>query len=575
MLLALAVLAFAQAGPARNPSVGGTPREATRAPEPPRVLVDATPVASTGKTVHAATAREFQAALDAAQLGDTITLSPDVTYKGPFTLPLKSGTGWITVQTTKLDRLPPAGTRVTPADARAMPKVITTSPDAALRTAAGAHHYRFRGIEFAAPMTTVNYGIVVLDGAPDAMRPMTTPAEVPHHLIFEQCFVHGHPGLSVSRGITTNSAHTAVIDSYISEIHASHDAQAIGSWNGPGPFKIVNNYLEASGENIMFGGAFASIPNLVASDIEIRRNHITKPLAWKPGEPNYDGSRWGIKNLLELKNAQRLVIDGNLFENHWASAQAGFAIVLTPRNEIKDGRWAMPWTTVSHVTFTNNVVRKVTAGVQIMGRENSDLLGYIGPRLSTPGVGFLIRNNLFDEIGTGTFNVPGSFAGKLFFITAGPTDVVIDHNTSSSLGSFLTGDDAAQTVSGFVYTNNLHPSTDYGIFASGKAPGAGVLQAQFPGAVVAKNAFIGSDAMNLKASYPDNFYLPSLTAAGLEDLGTGRLTAASRLKGRGTDGKDVGVDPDALTTARASASAVTPPPMPPITTAPMRAVPKP
>ena len=53
-----------------------------------------------------------------------------------------------------------------------------------------------------------------------------------------------------------NSARTAVVDSYLSDFHeVGADNQAVASWNGPGPFKIVNNYLEASSENILFGGA--------------------------------------------------------------------------------------------------------------------------------------------------------------------------------------------------------------------------------------------------------------------------------------------------------------------------------
>ena len=75
-----------------------------------------------------------------------------------------------------------------------------------------------------------------------------------------------------------NSASTAIVDSYISDIHeVGADSQAICCWNGPGPFKIVNNYLEAAGENVMFGGADPSIAELVPSDIEFRHNHCFKP----------------------------------------------------------------------------------------------------------------------------------------------------------------------------------------------------------------------------------------------------------------------------------------------------------
>ena len=55
--------------------------------------------------------------------------------------------------------------------------------------------------------------------------------------------------------------------------------KSIYSYISPYPFKIVNNYLEGAGENVMFGGADPRIKNLVPSDIEIRRNHFFKLLS--------------------------------------------------------------------------------------------------------------------------------------------------------------------------------------------------------------------------------------------------------------------------------------------------------
>ena len=42
-----------------------------------------------------------------------------------------------------------------------------------------------------------------------------------------------------------------------------------------GPFKIVNNFLEASGENILLGGGAATV---TPADIEIRHNHMFRGL---------------------------------------------------------------------------------------------------------------------------------------------------------------------------------------------------------------------------------------------------------------------------------------------------------
>ena len=72
-------------------------------------------------------------------------------------------------------------------------------------------------------------------------------------------------------------------------------------------FSVV---LEGAGENFMLGGADPAIPNLVPSDIEFRRNHCFKPLTWRIGDPSYAGTRWSVKNLFELKNAQRALVDG-------------------------------------------------------------------------------------------------------------------------------------------------------------------------------------------------------------------------------------------------------------------------
>ena len=533
-------------------------------PELPRVTVDTTPVPVAGRMIVVSAGGDFQTALNIAQMGDVIVLEAGATFRGPFTLPAKSGSGWITIETSTPSRLPARGTRVTPANASGMPKVITESSLPALRADAGAHHYRIRGIEFTAVATTTNYGIINFDGPP--------LAGVPHHLIIEQCYIHGHATLNVQRGVLVNSAYTAVIDTHISDIHwVGVDTQAIGGWNGPGPFKIVNNYLAAAGENIMFGGALPTIVNLVPSDIEIRRNYITKPLSWKADEPTYAGTPWTIKNLFELKNAQRVLIDGNIFEHNWPAAQSGFALLLTPRSELNaDGVWAMPWTTVSNITISNNIFRGIAAGIGISGRDQADH----GP--TVPGTGFLIRNNLFYDIGTPRW---GGW-GALFMLVNGIDDLTIQHNTSMSDGSFVIADNAGfppdVVNTGLVYTDNIHGAGPYGPVGPPPSPGGVVITHMFPAAVFTNNALIGPwptrgglDSSSIDIPYPGNFYPSSLADIGFVDplVADFRLTDASVYKNAGTDGKDLGVDMDALSTALTDAPNVTQPvPGPNVTT---------
>jgi hypothetical protein len=58
---------------------------------------------------------------------------------------------------------------------------------------------------------------------------------------------------------------------------------------------------------------------VVPSDIEIRGNHFRKPLSWRMEDPSYAGTLWTVKNLLELKSARRVLIEGTC----WSTASWG------------------------------------------------------------------------------------------------------------------------------------------------------------------------------------------------------------------------------------------------------------
>src|SRR5712672_1583603 len=118
------------------------------APAPPQTLLDTTPVAPTGTTINVPAGGDFQSALNAALPGDVIVLQAGAVYAGSFTLPVKNGTGWITVRTSAPDSsLPSYGSRITPAYASVLPKIVANSTMPAIQTAPGAHHFRFVGVE--------------------------------------------------------------------------------------------------------------------------------------------------------------------------------------------------------------------------------------------------------------------------------------------------------------------------------------------------------------------------------------------------------------------------------------------
>ena len=260
------------------------------------------------------------------------------------------------------------------------------------------------------------------------------------------------PRAAAAAGISLNSASTAITNSYISDIKAvGHDTQAIGGSNGR-PVLITNNYLEASTENIMFGGADPAIPNLVRRHQSHRQSRSPNRKAWRK-EP------WEVKNLFELKNARHVVVRDNTLENNWLHGQTGFAVLFTVRNQ--DG--ACPWCEVSDVVFEHNIVRHSSAGVMILGVD------YTHPSKQSHDI--VIRDNVFSDID----NQRWGGSGYAFQISGGPRDITIDHNTiiQDHGSGFIQVDGPA--IPGFVFTNNIVRHNEYSVAGPNLAPGKDAL----------------------------------------------------------------------------------------------------
>jgi hypothetical protein len=223
----------------------------------------------------------LQAALNAARPGDELRLAAGATFSGNFVLPVTTGETYITVRSDLPDEgLPSPRQRVTPQTAARFARIQSPNGDAALRTAPGAHHWRLLFLEF--PPTREGFGDIIQLG--DGSSAQATLAQVPYELTLDRLYIHGDPAFGQKRGISLNARIVTIRNCYISEIKGvGMDTQAIGGWNGPGPFAIENNYLEAAGEVVLFGGSDPAIPNLVTEDVSFRYNYLTRPMSWRDG----------------------------------------------------------------------------------------------------------------------------------------------------------------------------------------------------------------------------------------------------------------------------------------------------
>jgi len=515
LILFLGFVSVGTAGACAAAQAGMT---AAESPRLPLERVETNTPAPTGRTIRVAAGGDFQDALEKAKPGDLILLTPGVEYEGPFYLPKKEGDGWITIRSSAPESVLPPGTRARPEQAAAMP-ALTARRQAVLIAQKGAHHFRFERVEIRPRDGDFLYNVVLLGDNTLEWE------DLPHHFIFDRCYIHGDPRKGSRRGIALNSRHSAVINSHLSDFkEVGADSEAILGWGGPGPFHIVNNYLEAAGENLQFGGGQdPKIKGLVPADIEIRHNHLAKPLSWMPQHASYSGTPWLVKNLFELKNAKRVRLDGNIFEYNWLTPGYGFAIVFTVRNE--NGR--SPWSVIEDVTFTNNIVRHSPNGVNILGHDDIHPPSEQTKRVS-------IRNNLFEDIDASRWGGRGT----LYQVLDGTADVAIEHNTGFQSGTALLGIGAPHVR--FVFRNNIAMHNEEGISGRGTGVGWASLEKYFPEAVVEKNVLIGGESLSLR--YPqNNFFSESVEAVKFVGPAQGdyRLDGASAYR-------HIGVDMDAL-----------------------------
>ena len=536
--------------------------------------LDGTP--SPGKQIRVSAKSDLAGAVESAKCGDTLLLPAGASFE-VHELPSKKcdDQHYLTVRTDTPDsQLPPESMRISPAWAGVAslpgrPPFAQPSGGAAkllativVRRPAGTpvgDHIRFIGIEW----TT----------AADADIGRMVTAEHGDHVIFDRNWFHPAEGKEVGHAVGLfDGAHmVAIINSYISGLNCiarvgkCTDATGIGGGKGDeqiSTLKIYNNFIESAGENILFGGSAAT---QVPTDIEIRRNHLFRPMLWKEGQPGYiapaAGESYVVKNNLELKSAIRVLVEANLLENTWGGfSQTGYAILLTPKSQ--GGQ--CPICRVNDVTIRFNRIRNVAGVLQIANAPASHTGGF-----AADGGRYSIHDLFADDLHDQDYKGGGTF---LILVSWQPPvhDIEIDHVTAFVTGRLLSVLNPGAKLANFTLTNSVFSVGDrrpIGSAGGGPESCAGKNQALGGEAVVEAcfdpYRFDKNLIVNGSGSFPKgNLIVGSPEAAGIRDL-KGTISKDPRLchakgpgcskvspgAGAGSDGRDLGADIDAIEAA--------------------------
>ena len=558
--------------------------------ELPRVYVQSA-LANTpanGKTWAVTDSASLQSALNASACGDTISLQAGTTFGGTFSFPQKScdDQHWIIVRTSAPNSsLPAEGTRMTPCYAgvvslpgrpsfhctstsNVMAKLVytVTSGSGPVVFLAGANHYRLIGLEITRAANAVFVGNLAfpIKGA------------VVDHIIFDRVWMHGTTHDDTTRAFYLSGiSYFALVDSYLNDFHCESalgsctDSQDISGGLGDtqdNAIKIVNNFLEASAESIEFGGGRATT---TPADIEVRQNHFFKPLIWMKGQPGFIGGNHGnafiVKNHFELKNAQRVLFEGNVSENAWGGfSQAGFTLLLTPKNQHTPNGSVCPVCQVTDITVRFSKFSHTGSGFQIANAaDKGGLYALAGQRYS-------FHDLILEDVNATVYGGQGQLAQ----VSAGPTapilaDVQFSHVTAfpSSMLFDIGNDVSNPKMPNFMFANSIVTTGASPIWSTGGNQ-SNCSYTDIPTTTMTNcfaNYTFGSNALiAVPSRYPPslwpagNSFMLDPNAIGFVNFNNGNggdyhLQPTSKCKNAGSDGKDLGADVNAVISATANA----------------------
>jgi hypothetical protein len=542
----------------------------------PNSSMASTPAPGARKLVAAGA--NLQQALNNAHCGDTLLLQAGATFTGIFDLPAKAcdAQHWIVIRTSAPDSaLPAQGKRISPcyagvASLPGRPGLSCATPTKVMARlmgnkagpiilANGSNYYRLGpGLEITRPLSSLGYVNLV------------TPSGAAQHIVIDRDWIHGIPQYDTVRGVMLSGiTYAAIVDSYFTDFHcaaligACTDSQAIAGGTGSraqGIWKIHNNFLEAAAENILFGGVQTN--SVTPADIEISNNHMFKPLTWMPGQsgfvgrPNSDTTKctktpgycpFVVKNLIELKNAQRVLLEGNILEHCWGGfTQHGDVFIVNGLNPADN--------TLSHISVMDFTVRYNRAS------HTGSVFSLANPGPNNLPIGrFSIHDNIFDDVSSKYANgeTAGAFAGVYSYCTSttcGNGNILVNHNTeliTEPKKWFAVVGALSGPIPNWTYKNNI---------VSVNA-GPAIINAGFPGCaddtinntaklVACFSPYAMNDNVLIGGSgpWPIGNYLPASPAAvqfvnyNNANGGDYRLLSTSPYHNAGTDGKDLGAD---------------------------------
>ena len=313
--------------------------------------------------------------------------------------------------------------------------IIATDP--------GAHHYAFYDGEMASTGAGLSSPLVLLGPT----VPADKYADNPSHLGVDRMYFHGCAGtvptsipiwpepvpcgtqdFGMKMGVRMQCAYCWVMNSFFDQMQLPGlESHVLGTFNGQGPLKIVNNHLRGGATSLHFGNRLPEIKGLIPSDIEVRLNTLDLDPNWHSlSHCGGSQAKWGMKERLDFENVRRMVFEGNELFQSWCDGDQGALAFMGPSNCSGSHCTGGTWGLLNDIYFANNLLAHGYHGLSLVGRTGGN------HGLTMPFQRFDVINNLAWDLG-----VPGYGSGAVREISVGSqsNDFICNASRTSNIST--------------------------------------------------------------------------------------------------------------------------------------------
>jgi hypothetical protein len=494
----------------------------------------------TGTTHNVSSEAQLTTALTNAVDTDTIQITGSFTAASAFVLRDRGTAGWVRIITNAGGSLPTTRA-VTPNDftSNSVPKITSSAANRAFQVANGADRWWMDGVWIENSGNKTQVGEIGISGT------QTLDSHLPTEILLTRCYFDGKAPDAGSSGSPSNrhglaiDAHKVIVERccIIGCQQTGSQNYAIYGNNGIGLYYINENILEAAGSHMIWGGTATSNGNRAYhKNIVWRRNFCFKRTAWVTNANVIGG---GV-NCWEIKNAEKVLAEGNVWKNLYVSQGQTAAVVLkaVPQNANES-----PWIQCWDMTFRLNKLALGgynAIGFLALAQSSNTAITQNGYRHGNHE----ISDNLVSGM-SGSSNTQADFflgSGNEGPLSVIMPDVKLYRNTCTGSnapmlcltaeGSGTTRNtNATNSMPGLVMVDNVHtgPGSQFYAIAGDGSMGtnSGVISLCCGTAYTITNNVIGDGIAPTVASWTGLSTTNKVFSAALTQDSTGRLTDAS------------------------------------------------